>query len=321
MGQLDQFAKRLFEAETATLTHGALAWQTPPEIGLAEVRLDGLLLVRRPEQLTGLLAPWPLAEAFDEIVVELKMPGDHLDLLMLERALLRRQARQVQRLEKPASSWRGQEPLWLVAPHLPRWLHETREVRPVGPGCYQLDRAPFTVLWVAANELPLADELVPFLVARSSSALDAFARWIAPRRPFAWVVQMVQFLPMSMSVQEEVLAAFPKTDDPEILARQRHIARVLTRVFPEVGQELREEGVEQGIKQGIEQGIGQGIKRGQLQMLRRRFERRLDRPLTTTEQVALAQRFDNVGADRLEDLALDLPAEALVAWLNDSHAV
>src|SRR5688572_12281746 len=111
MGQLEQFAKQLFEQETSALTHGALAWQAPPEIGLAEVRLDGLLLVRLPARLASLLAPWSLAATSDEIVIELKMAGDHLDVVMIERALLRRQARQVQRMEDEAIAFRGQEPL------------------------------------------------------------------------------------------------------------------------------------------------------------------------------------------------------------------
>jgi len=43
-------------------------------------------------------------------------------------------------------------------------------------------------LWVAANELPLVDELVPFLIARSGQALDEFVRWVASRRPLEWVL-------------------------------------------------------------------------------------------------------------------------------------
>jgi hypothetical protein len=37
-------------------------------------------------------------------------------------------------------------------------------------------------LWIAANELPLADELVPFLIARTGRPLDAFVRWVKTRR-------------------------------------------------------------------------------------------------------------------------------------------
>ena len=44
MGQLDQFAKETFALETATVTRGAVAWQLPPELGMSEVRLDGVRL-------------------------------------------------------------------------------------------------------------------------------------------------------------------------------------------------------------------------------------------------------------------------------------
>jgi hypothetical protein len=49
-------------------------------------------------------------------------------------------------------------------------------------------------LWIAANELPLRDELVPVLVARSGRALDQFGRWVAPRRPLEWLLSMLEDL-------------------------------------------------------------------------------------------------------------------------------
>lgn len=315
MGQLEQFAKQLFERETDALTRGAVAWQAPPEIGLAEVRLDGLLLVQRPERLETLLAPWRLAAVGDEIVVELKMPGDHLDQPMFERALLRRQARQVQRVEDKEIVWRGQEPIWIVAPHVPRWLYEQRVVRPVAQGCYQIDPSPFSLVWVAANELPLADELVPFLAARSGSALDEFARWIATRRPTAWVLQMVQFLPMSTALSDELLQAIVPTDDPEVRARQLRIVRTFLKAYPEAGQEFVEKEREEGRQEGREEGREEGLK-----PLQHQFERRLGRPLTEGERGVVLRRFESVGADRLGDVVLDLSSEALAAWLSDPNA-
>lgn len=46
VGQLDQFAKDTFAQETASVTHGAAAWQLALELNMSEVCLDGLLLVR-----------------------------------------------------------------------------------------------------------------------------------------------------------------------------------------------------------------------------------------------------------------------------------
>ncbi|WP_438024939.1 hypothetical protein [Sorangium sp. So ce233] len=190
MGQPDQFAKRTFADGTERITGGAVAWQDPPEIGLVKVQSDGLLLVRHPDRVAALPAPWPEARLHEEILVELKMPGDHLGFPAVERALLRRQARQVQRAEESARGWLGQEPLWLVAPHVPDWLRAQRALVAIGPACYRVEPSPFPFLWIAANELPLRDELVPFLVARSGRALDEFARWVAPRMPLAWVLGM-----------------------------------------------------------------------------------------------------------------------------------
>jgi hypothetical protein len=74
----------------------------------------------------------------------------------------------------------------------------------------------------AENELPLVDELIPFLMARSGQALDEFGRWVAPRRPLEWVLAMLKYLPMSMPTRQELLWRFGKVDgpeDPEIEAR------------------------------------------------------------------------------------------------------
>lgn len=156
---------------------------------------DGLLVIRRPHLLAKLPAPWPEAQPHREVMVELKLDGNHLDRKEVERALLRRQARQVQRLEEQDASWPGEEPLWLVAPHLPKWLQARRKPERIAPGCYRIEPQWQSFLWIAANELPLRDELVPFLLARSGQALDDFGRWVAPRRPPEWVLPMLARIP------------------------------------------------------------------------------------------------------------------------------
>jgi hypothetical protein len=320
MGQPEQFVKQLFEEETAALTEGAATWQGPVELGLSEVRLDGLLRLLAPERLAALAAPWSLVGSSDEVVLELKLPGDHLDELALERALLRRQAYQVVRLmtanattgatastvaSTAAKGEVGPVPLWLVAPHLPRWLGERRAL---APGCYELGPGPFRFVWVAANELPLRDELVPFLVARSGVALDVFVRWAAERRPTPWLLRVVRFLPMSPAVRDEILRQFPPTDDPEVRARQRHIVRVMLEQDPEAGRPL------------VEKGRQEGLARGREQECERLYERRLGRALREGERATLCERWGRLGEDRLLDLALESSAEALAAWLADPDA-
>jgi hypothetical protein len=241
VGQLDQLAKDLFAEETLTTTGGAAVWQAPGEIGLAAVRLDGLLRVRNHRRLVALAGPWAHASGHDEMVLEIKMPGDHLDFRMLTRAELRRQARQVQRIEAPQSCWAGEEPLWIVAPHVPEVLVERRTLTELSPGCHSVGPYPFSFLWIAANMLPLRDELIPFLIARSGQALDDFGRWVARRRPRSWLLRMVQVLPMSTSVRDEILRYVPRTDDPEIRARQRHVAQVLLELDPELQEQVNRE--------------------------------------------------------------------------------
>jgi hypothetical protein len=292
------------------LTRGAAAWQGPVELGLSEVRLDGLLRLLAPERLATLAAPWSLAGTSDEVVLELKLPGDHLTRVALERALLRRQAYEVKRLEAAVAAGAevetlGPVPLWLVAPHLPRWLG-TRPA--LAPGCYELRDAPFHFVWVAANELPLRDELIPFLVARSGAALVEFLRWVAGRRPWGLVLRMIQFLPMTPAVRAELERYFPETDDPQVREGQRFIVQMLLRKDPEAGRPL----VEKGRQEGLEQGRALECER--------LYERRLGRALREGERATLHERWSRLGAERVEDMLLDASAEALAAWLTDPVA-
>lgn len=187
----------------------------------------------------------------------------------------------------------------MVAARKPAALAQGREVHCIAPGCYGVGPGVFDFLWIAANELPLVDELVPFLVARSGRALDEFARWIAPRRPATWLWRMVQMVPMSTAMSDELSSYFVQTDEPEIRARQRHLAKVLVKAYPEVGEELVDKG---------------------LAPLLHQFERKLRRPLNGDEHRLLHERLSRLGPDRLGDVVLDLDAAALAVWLADAEA-
>jgi hypothetical protein len=246
MGQLELFAQRTFAEETERMTGGAAGWQDPPEVRLGKVTSDGLLVIRRPDLLAPLHAPWPEAQLHDEVMVELKLDGNHLDRKAVERALLRRQARQVQRLEEQDASWPGEEPLWLVAPHVPKWLQALRKPVRFAPGCYRIEPHGQSFLWIAANELPLLDELVPFLLARSGQALDDFCRWVAPRRPLEWVLAMLDYLPMSMPTHEELLWRLGPVEDPQIEARRQRLLDFLLETSPQKKQQLIDTGLSVG---------------------------------------------------------------------------
>ena len=236
------FAQRTFAEETARITRGAAAWQNPSEIRLQKVQSDGVLVVHEPDRLQCLAPPWPEARPHGEVILELKLAGNHVDRTEVERALLRRQARQVQRLEEQDASWLGEEPLWLVAPHVPEWVRATRRPEWFAPGCYWVEPRWHGFLWIAANELPLTNELIPFLMARSGRALYDFVLWVASQRSFEWVLSMLKSLPMSMPSREELLSRFGNSGDPEAEARQQHILDVLLEMNPHTRQRLIETG-------------------------------------------------------------------------------
>jgi hypothetical protein len=179
-------------------------------------------------------------------MLELKLDGNHLDRPAVERALLRRQARQVQRLEDHDAKWRGEEPLWLVAPHVPDWMDKDRAPEYFAPGCYWVEKQWGRFLWIAANELPLVEELTPFLLARSGGALEEFIWWAASRRPYEWVADMVKSLAMPELTKQELMKRFGKSSDPEVEARRQELLNVMLRESPEVQEKLRQEGRQEG---------------------------------------------------------------------------
>jgi hypothetical protein len=244
VGRLDQYAKEIFDTETPVVTRGAAFWQPPSEISLTEVRLDGRIFVRDPALLATLPLPWADAGASDEIIFETKMQGDHVDLRASERACLRRQARQVQRMEDPGAPWDGDLPLWMLASRVPAILRQRRTFRKIGDGCYRVETGAYPYLWIAANELPLQEELIPFLIARTGGALDELGRWIRGRRSPDWISRMVEYLPMSTAVHDELLRfALEKPEDEAMRARQELTARVYLELTPKVKAEAVAEAV------------------------------------------------------------------------------
>ncbi|WP_437730829.1 hypothetical protein [Sorangium sp. So ce1335] len=242
MGKLDGFLKRAFAAATAHVDARHVARQDTLALWRERMQATGYLQVSRPEGLAPLAAPWPEARDHEEVLVELKLAGDVVDVVAVKRALLRRQVREVERVEEREPPWMGEEPLWFVAPDVPSWLHSVRVLERFAPGCYRVGPSPFPFLWIAANELPLCDDLMPFLVARSGQALDDFARWVAPRREMEWVLNMVQHMPISPETREELMRKFGRSDDPEIEARRQWILQALLADSPEVKDQLIEKG-------------------------------------------------------------------------------
>lgn len=292
----------MFAAETRSVTRGAAAWQAPMELGLTEVRLDGLLMVLDASLLAALPAPWSEAQSHQEIVIELKMVGDHLDTRAVRRAELRRLAREVQRAEDPKVAWDGDEPLWMVASHVPARLRDKRGLACCAPGCYRVDTGVggHPLLWIASNELPLTDELIPFRITRSGRALDEFGVWAMTRRPPEWLAHVIEYLPMTAAVLAELTRYMNiESKDPAFLAQRRRVMTAFAETTPGVGDVL--------IAKGLAPLVHQ-------------FERRLGRRLAENERHTLQERLDRIGSERLGDVVFDLTPEALATWLADPNA-
>ncbi|AUX26473.1 uncharacterized protein SOCEGT47_070420 [Sorangium cellulosum] len=86
--------------------------------------------------------------------------------------------------------------------------------------------------------------------------------------------------------------------------------------FEQFKQSIRKEALQEGFKEGLEKGL----KEGQIRPLARQFEKKLGRPLSEAEQFVLVERFDRLGLNRLDDVRLELSADALAAWLAEPAA-
>ena len=282
---------------------------------MSEVRPDGLLIVRDPKKLAGVEPPWDQAQGHAEVLVEIKMQGDHAGPPAMQRALLRRQVRQVQRIEAvkhPAPPWLGEEPLWMVSASLHEVVRQLRQVSRFAPGCYHIGPSAFAFAWIAANELPLREDLIPFLMARSGGALDEFLRWVARRRPLDWVLRVLQSLPVSTLVHQQIIQSLrspPPTDDPVLLEQRRDVTRFLVDLDP-------------ALRRGyVEEGVTEGVTDGELRVVAHQFDRKLGRALRDEERYTLRERLHRLGPDRLGDVVVDLPAEDLAAWLVTPDAI
>lgn len=330
MGKADQLAKRIFEEETERVTGRRVRFEVPPEVPVGALGPDGVVCVAEATaDVTGLSAPW--CRLRREATLEAKMRGDHMDRAATARAELRRHARWVRHLEalrerstaEPADPDRGDAleaaaaddfALWVLAPHVPRWLRRAAArgmvtLELVAPGCWKVGPRDYEFLWVAANELPLRVELVPLLLARTGKALGAFLRWAAGVMGAPWVVRVVQELPMDPELAEEFR---PIPEDEESQHRIKlDMLRTVVPLYPELVEELERGAIERGIKRGIE--------RGMLPVFRL-FERKLSRTPTEREHGEIVRRLSVLGADRLADVVLDLDGAQLAAWLADPDA-
>jgi hypothetical protein len=306
----DQFIKDLFRDETAPATGDRVRFEVPPEVATRSLTPDGRLTrAVAPAQLASL--PPPLCCLREEALTDFKMPGDHVGRAALARADLRRGARWVALVEEAEGSKTPDaagelDPrdlaTWVVAPHWPRWIEADQRrgvltVEDVGRGCRRIGPHDHDVLWIAANELPLLPELLPFLFVRSGRPLVELLTWATTVKSPDWVAGVLQLLPMAAELYEDLHVP---TDPEEQRRIHLNVLRRWLELLPEAADEA--------------------VQRGSLLPLQHLFERRLRRNLDPSEQAVLRQRLATLGVDRLGDVVLDMDATTLEAWLADPAA-
>ena len=301
MGALDQFIKEVFEEEIPQATQDSLRFEVPPELKTTELHADGMLYVVNAEKVKALPAPWSLIQT-SQLVLEFKMQGDKFDRYQYERALLRRQAAQVEYLKQyPDDKDPVSLPLWIVTGQMKEWLSEKKYLlSQVAPACYRLEPASYEVYLIVSNELePFREDLIPFLVARTGQKLVDFCKWFAGQRP-ELCEKFLEIAPMSETQYEEVDAVLREPDAAERARRRK--------MYIDATMEAT------GVKQEME-------LKGQMKTLSHMFEKRLARPLTEEERTQLGEKVARLGPDRVSDVVLELAKDSLAEWLPNPIAV
>ena len=281
MGQFDQLAKRILREETGAATQERVTFEVPREVPVGALAPDGVVRVVRAEGLAALPTPWCRLRV--EATLDVKMPGDHTDRAALARNELRRQARWTQQLEDDRERARKggvtapvrdprEHTAWLVAPVLPRWVRRDATagffaLEAVGEGCWRLGMGAHETLWIAANELPLRVEMLPFLVARSGRAQAEFLAWAVGVKGPAWTWDVVQQLPMSPEAADEF---YYVPQDPEEQRRiKTRYAKRWVEAYPEAAEDLIAV-----VRQQAEQALAQERQRAEQERQRAEQEQR-----------------------------------------------
>jgi hypothetical protein len=245
------------------------------------------------------------------------MQRDHLDLRSVELLLHRRQSWQAAQLRKDGA-YALQPDAWIVAAHVPEWASSATSPwrwEQVASGCYALQPSWFSLLWIASNELPLDEALLPFLVTRRGRPLVDFCAWALEHRPVAWVWRMLQYVPMTETQREELLRYFPPTDDPEVLQNREALLRGLVKVFPKLRDEMIAEakdegkrlGLDEGKRLGLDEGEKRGLDKGKVEEARKAVLRVLSRrglALTEEQRAQIEACSDLATLERWHDQAI-----------------
>ncbi|WP_437938411.1 hypothetical protein [Sorangium sp. So ce341] len=173
------------------------------------------------------------------------------------------------------------------------------EPEPGRPGLYRA--APgWQVDVVVIAELPRTRDTLLLRLLGARAVLRDAIRELAALPEDAWE--------RSIALPSLVRLCFETHTEPSARgaedAEEEEIVMEVQQWFEQLKQSIRDE----------------GRKEGQIQALAAQFEKKLGRPLAESEHSVLAERFDRLGLDRLDDLRLELSSDALAAWLADPAA-
>lgn len=299
MGALDQFIKEVFEEETPLATQEGVRFEVPPETRTTEIHADGMLYLVNAEKVKALPLPWRLIKV-EQLVLEFKMQGDKLDRYQYERALLRRQAAQVEYLKKyPDDDNPISLPLWIITGHKKSWLEEKKFIlEELSSAIYRMEPASYEVYLVVSNELEMREDLIPFLVTRTGQKLIDFCKWLYVTCPERGE-ELMELAPMSDAQHEELMEQLKEPELAERLRRKRRLAETMAEIT--------------GLQEELQQKANQ-------KTLTHMFEKRLARPLTEAQRAQLGEKIGRLGAERVSDVVLELGQDALASWLSDPAA-
>lgn len=174
------------------------------------------------------------------------------------------------------------------------------EPAPDGPtGHYRMAAPALQARMIVISELPRVRDTVLLRLLGSRAVRRAAIRDLAALSPDAWERGVA--LPWLVRLGFEVQAADPSTVSSEEMEFSMDMEVDVHAWFAQFQQDLLAKGRQEGLAPLVHQ-----------------FERRLGRALTPEERSTLADRLHEQGAEKVGDAVLDLPREALAAWLTPS---
>jgi hypothetical protein len=310
---LDEMGKKVFEEETPLATKNALTFRRDPTSSIQSAEGDGLLLASSlGVNLASLPAPWRFfPKNQPEVMIELKMRGDHTDEHAVHRALLQRNAWEFDRRDKAHKAklpYPHSVPIWFVSAHFPRWLEIRAKFNRIEPGCYRYSSFLFDWYWFVSNELPLDEALIPFLLTRDGEPLDEFFKWVTPIRRKQWVLPVMKVFHMNKDFIRDVLRLDPTPGDPEHRAQWAEITKELLDQDPELKAEI--------INAAARIAKQEGEATAEARTLKHLLELKVGRALSFDEETLFASELRRIGTEQVSQLLIASSVQDLIAWLS-----